>query len=107
MCSLLVKLDLLVNRDPVDIFSSIEHGSKATSIGSEMWEKLKDLIPKQLFKLAIKTAIEGNIIARETLLFLYKVANVNCYGGDTKKEAQILDKQKEGKKCMKQIEKVQ
>ncbi len=102
----LVRLDVLVNSEPVDAFSSIVHRSKSVSRGREICEKLKNLLPKQLFKIAIQAAVGGNIVARETLGALRKDVTAKCYGGDITRKRKLLDKQKEGKKRMKQIGKV-
>ncbi|MDR1435827.1 MAG: translation elongation factor 4 [Puniceicoccales bacterium] len=102
----LVKLDLLVNGDPVDAFSSIIHRSKAVGHGRHLCEKLRDILPRQLFKIAIQAAIGGNIVARETLGAMRKDVTAKCYGGDITRKRKLLDKQKEGKKRMKLIGKV-
>ncbi len=102
----LIKLDILVNSDPVDAFSSIVHRTKAEARGRALALKLKDVIPQQMFQIAIQAAIGGKIIARETVKALSKNVTAKCYGGDISRKRKLWEKQKEGKKRMKQIGKV-
>ena len=103
----LVRISILVNQDPVDALSFIAHRSAAENRGRSICAKLKDLIPKQLFKIAIQAAIGGKVIARETIDALSKDVTAKCYGGDISRKRKLLDKQKEGKKRMRQFGKVE
>ena len=102
----LVKMDILVNADPVDAFASIVHRSKAEGQGRALCEKLADIIPPQMFKVAVQAAIGGKIIARDNVREMRKDVTSKCYGGDISRKRKLLDKQKEGKKKMKLIGKV-
>ena len=102
----LVKMDILINADPVDAFASIVHRDKAETKGRALCEKLAEIIPPQMFKVAIQAAIGGKIIARDNVKEMRKDVTSKCYGGDISRKRKLLDKQKEGKKKMKQFGKV-
>ena len=101
--SQLVKLTILVNAEPVDALSFITHKTRSESRGRAICAKLKELIPKQMFNIAIQAAIGGKIIARETVTAMRKDVTAKCYGGDISRKRKLLDKQKKGKKKMREI----
>jgi GTP-binding protein LepA len=102
----LVKMDIMVASEPVDAFTTIVHRSKAEHRGRALALKLKEVIPQQLFVVAIQAAIGGKVIASERISAMRKDVTAKCYGGDISRKRKLLDKQKEGKKRMKSIGRV-
>ena len=104
--SKIVKLEIRINEEPVDAFSTLVHISKADAKGRQLCKRLKDILPKQQFKVPIQAAIGGKIIGRETISAMSKNVTAKCYGGDITRKRKLLEKQKKGKAKMKKFGKV-